>query len=66
VVLVRTAPRPLAALAVLHAAVTIFVVLVTANHWWVDGFVAALLLVVALSLFPGPVEKERPAGQLAV
>ena len=60
VVLVRTAPRPLAVLAVLHAAITIFVVLITANHWWVDGFVAAFLLVVALSLFPGPVEKERP------
>lgn len=62
VVLVRTAPRPLAVLAVLHAAITIFVVLITANHWWVDGFVAAFLLVVALSLFPGPVEK-KPASQ---
>lgn len=63
VVLVRTAPRPLAALAVLHAAITIFVVLITANHWWIDGVVAAGLLMVALRIFPGPVEKGRPVEQ---
>jgi hypothetical protein len=54
VVLVRTAPRPLAVLACLHAAITIFVVVITANHWWLDGIVAAGLLVVALRIFPRP------------
>lgn len=67
VVLVRTAPKPVAVLAVLHAAITIFVVVITANHWWMDGFVAAALLLVALRIFPGPVEKDQPveAGQAA-
>lgn len=54
VVLVRTAPRPVAVLAVLHAAVTVFVVVVTGNHWLLDGLVAAALLGVGLLLFPGP------------
>jgi hypothetical protein len=54
VVLVRTAPRPLAVLACLHAAATVFVVVITANHWWMDGVVAAGLLMVALAIFPGP------------
>jgi hypothetical protein len=54
VVLVRTAPRPLAVLAVLHAAMTVFVVVITANHWWIDGIVAGALLLVALRLFPAP------------
>ncbi|NYD56624.1 hypothetical protein BKA08_000862 [Nocardioides marinisabuli] len=53
-VLVRTGPRPLAAVAVLHAAVTVLVVVVTANHWWLDGLVAALLLGAAAWLLPGP------------
>jgi hypothetical protein len=29
----------------LHAALTIFVVVATANHWWLDGIVAILVLV---------------------
>jgi len=61
VVLVRTAPKPLAVLAVLHAATTVFVVVITANHWWIDGVVAAGLLMVALRIFPGPVEDDRTA-----
>ena len=31
----------------LHSAIVIFVVAATANHWWLDGIVAVLLLVVA-------------------
>ena len=36
-------------LAVLHAAVTIFVVVVTGNHFWSDGIVACALLALALA-----------------
>jgi hypothetical protein len=46
----RTGPRPLAALAALHAATTYLVVIVTANHWWLDGIVAIALLVLAVTL----------------
>ena len=35
-------------LAVLHAAVTVFVVVVTGNHFWADGIVACALLLLAL------------------
>jgi hypothetical protein len=34
-------------LAVLHAAITVFVVVATANHYWMDGIVAVWLLVLA-------------------
>jgi hypothetical protein len=54
VVLVRTAPRPVAVLGVLHASVTVIVVVITANHWLLDGVVAAALLGVGLLLFPAP------------
>lgn len=54
VVLARTAPRPLAWLAVVHAAVTVVVVVITANHWWLDGLVVAAVLGIALRLVPGP------------
>lgn len=30
-----------------HAVLTVFVVVVTGNHWWLDGIVAALVLVAA-------------------
>jgi hypothetical protein len=36
-------------LAVAHAVVTMFVVVCTANHWWLDGVVAVLLLAVVLA-----------------
>jgi hypothetical protein len=32
-------------LAPLHTAITVFVVVVTGNHWWLDGIVAASILV---------------------
>ncbi len=53
-VLIRTGPRLLAGLAVVHAALTVFVVVITANHWWLDGVVAAILLALAVLLFPRP------------
>lgn len=54
VVVIRTGPRWLAALCVMHAAATLGVVIVTANHWWADGLVSLGLLAVALILVPGP------------
>jgi hypothetical protein len=33
---------------IVHAAVTVFVVVATGNHYWADGIVAALLLVMAM------------------
>ena len=58
VVVYRTGPRPVAALAIGHAAMTCFVVTVTANHWWLDGVVATLLLGVALLVHQPPGERS--------
>lgn len=46
----RTGPRPLAAVAALHATTTYLVVIVTANHWWLDGMVAIALLGLAVAI----------------
>jgi hypothetical protein len=43
----RTGPRWLAWLATAHVALTVAVVVVTANHYWMDGGVAVILLAVA-------------------
>lgn len=51
-VLLRTAPPILKALGVTHAVLTIAVVVVTANHWWVDGLVSAILLAIAVVAVP--------------
>ena len=40
----RTGPRWLAWVATAHFAITVLVVVVTANHYWLDGIVALLLL----------------------
>jgi hypothetical protein len=53
VALSRTGHRRLALVAAVHAAVTTFVVVVTANHWWLDGLAGVALLVVALAVVPG-------------
>jgi hypothetical protein len=53
-VLARTGPRWLAVVAGFYCATTGVVVVITANHWLLDGAVAAALLGVALVLFPGP------------
>lgn len=46
-VVVRTGPRSLGALAVGHAVLTTAIVVVTANHWWLDAVAGVLLLVAA-------------------
>jgi hypothetical protein len=53
-VVARTAARPLAVLATVHVAVTLFVVVVTANHYWLDAVAAALILVAVVRLVPRP------------
>jgi hypothetical protein len=54
----RCAPRWLALVASAHAAVTVLVVVVTANHFWLDGIVAAALLALAVALLPRPERLE--------
>jgi hypothetical protein len=63
----RTGPRWLAWIATAHLAITVLVVVVTANHYWIDGVVALLLLTVAILVvpFPGP-ERNAPAQGEAV
>lgn len=46
-VVVRTGPRWLAVVALLHAVLTLAIVVVTANHWWVDAVAAVVLLAAA-------------------
>ena len=60
-VVARTGPRWLAFVAATHAVVTVFVVVVTANHWWLDGIVAAALLVLAAQVVPNPHRGSRSA-----
>jgi hypothetical protein len=47
-----------------HLAVTILVVVVTANHYWLDGAMALILLGVALLVIrpPGPARNASMAG----
>jgi hypothetical protein len=52
VVVHRTGPTVLRVLTKLHATATIVVVVITANHWWVDGIVVAALLVAAIRVVP--------------
>jgi PAP2 superfamily protein len=62
VVLWRTAPRRLGWVGAAHAGLTVAVVVVTANHWWVDGLVAVVLLAVALAVVPAP-SLQAPSGR---
>ncbi len=41
-------------LALIHATLTAAVVVVTANHYWIDGVAAAGLLALTLAVFPAP------------
>ena len=50
IVLWRLAPRRWRWLGVAHVAVTTLVVVVTANHYWIDGAVGTLIVLVALRL----------------
>jgi hypothetical protein len=51
----RTGPRWLAVVATAHVVVTVLVVVVTANHYWLDGIVALALLTVAARIVRPPV-----------
>jgi hypothetical protein len=63
----RTGPRWLAWIATAHLAVTVLVVVVTANHYWLDGVVALMLLAGAVLVIrcPEP-ERNAPAERDAV
>ena len=63
-VVVRTGPQWLKPLAILYATVTVAVVIVTANHWWLDGMVACLLLALVIAVVPRPVTADLPPGPL--
>jgi len=43
----------------LHPAITLLVVVVTANHYWLDAVVAVLLMVFALAVLPPPGRESR-------
>jgi len=61
-VLHRTGPRWLAVVAAAHVVVTVVVVAVTANHYWLDGIVALALLAVATRIV-GPPTPSGAAGR---
>jgi hypothetical protein len=61
VAVVRCSPSRWRWLAVYHAVLTTFVVVVTANHYWMDGIVAVALLVPAYFIAVG---LERVRGRL--
>jgi hypothetical protein len=63
VVVVRTARSPWRWVALVHPAITVAVVVATANHYWVDAIAAALLLGVAIAVTPG-VEGPAPVRVL--
>ncbi len=46
---------------VAHPALTMLVVVVTANHYWLDGAAAAVLLAVAIPVAAGIEQRPRPA-----
>jgi len=56
----RTGPKWLAALGVLHLSLTVLVVVVTANHYWFDAFVALALLLLAILVVAPPMAKNEP------
>lgn len=60
VVLRRIGPRWLARLGAVHAVVTVAVITVTANHWFLDSIVAVALLGLALLALPQPGRVRLP------
>ncbi|MCW2494591.1 phosphatase PAP2 family protein [Jatrophihabitans sp.] len=50
---VRVSPSRWRWIAALHSALTIFIVVATANHWWLDGIVGVTLLVLCAWLNVG-------------
>jgi hypothetical protein len=61
----RTGPRWLAWVATAHLAITVLVVVVTANHYWLDGIVALMLLGAAIIVLPAP-KRSDPEQEPAV
>jgi hypothetical protein len=59
-VIYRTGPRWLALIAALHFLVTALVVVVTANHYWLDGIIALVLLAVATRIVRPPEPEREP------
>jgi hypothetical protein len=50
-----------------HPIITFAVVVVTANHYWLDGIVALLLLAISLPLLLGPgLHHDRPRARNSV
>jgi len=45
---IKISPSPWRWLVLVHTTLTILIVTVTANHWWLDGIVAVMLFVVAI------------------
>jgi hypothetical protein len=63
----RTGPRWLAWVATAHLGITVLVVVVTANHYWLDGVVALTLLAAAILVIPRPAPaRNGPAEEPAV
>ena len=58
----RTGPRWLAWLVTAHLALTVLVVVITANHYWLDGVIAVVLLaVISVVVRPrAPAENRSP------
>ncbi len=52
--------RPLKVLWALYPAVVTFVVVVTANHWWLDAFLGAVAAAVAAACAQGVFARARP------
>ncbi len=59
----RHAPRPVRWIGPLHLALTLLVVVATANHWWLDGIVAAALVGAAAGLCEAVGWARRSRGQ---
>lgn len=64
-VVVRTGPRVLAVPAVAHACLTVAVVVVTANHWWLDAVVGIVLLIPAARLVAASPATTDPRAEMA-
>jgi hypothetical protein len=60
VVVIRTTTRRWKWLTLVHPAITTLVVVVTANHYWLDALAAAALLAVTLLITPRP--RPRSSG----
>jgi len=62
VVVIRTARSRWRWLTIAHPAITTLVVVVTANHYWLDALVAGVLLLITLAVTPGSRARTGRAG----